>query len=34
LLKLVGEVNQWWVRVGDLRVVYVIEDKRLLVLVV
>jgi mRNA interferase RelE/StbE len=33
-LKLVGEVNQWRVRVGDWRVVYVIEDGRLVVLVV
>ncbi|MBL9047478.1 MAG: type II toxin-antitoxin system RelE/ParE family toxin [Tabrizicola sp.] len=33
-LKLVGEVSQWRVRVGDWRVVYVIEDGRLLVLVV
>ncbi len=33
-LKLVGEVNQWRVRVGDWRVVYVIEDGRLMVLVV
>ncbi|MCB6178242.1 type II toxin-antitoxin system RelE/ParE family toxin [Rhodobacter sp. Har01] len=33
-LKLVGEVDQWRVRVGDWRIVYVIEDGRLLVLVV
>ena len=33
-LKLVGEVNQWRVRVGDWRVVYLIEDGRLVVLVV
>lgn len=33
-LKLVGTVNQWRVRVGDWRVVYVIEDGRLVVLVV
>lgn len=33
-LKLVGEVNQWRVRVGDWRVVYAIEDGRLVVLVV
>ena len=33
-LKLVGEVNQWRVRVGDWRVVYVIEDGRLVVVVV
>lgn len=33
-LKLAGEVNQWRVRVGDWRVVYVIEDGRLVVLVV
>jgi mRNA interferase RelE/StbE len=33
-LKLVGEVDQWRVRVGDWRVVYVIEDGRLVVLVV
>ncbi len=33
-LKLVGEVDQWRVRVGDWRVVYAIEDGRLVVLVV
>lgn len=33
-LKLVGEVNQWRVRVGDWRVVYVIENGRLVILVV
>jgi mRNA interferase RelE/StbE len=33
-LKLVGETDQWRVRVGDWRVVYVIEDGRLVVLVV
>lgn len=33
-LKLVGEVDQWRVRVGDWRVVYVIEDGRLVVVVV
>jgi mRNA interferase RelE/StbE len=33
-LELVGEVNQWRVRVGDWRVVYVVEDGRLVVLVV
>lgn len=33
-LKLVGEVSQWRIRVGDWRVVYVIEDGRLVVVVV
>jgi mRNA interferase RelE/StbE len=33
-LKLVGEVDQWRVRVGDWRVVYLIEHGRLVVLVV
>jgi mRNA interferase RelE/StbE len=33
-LKLMGEVDQWRVRVGDWRVVYVIEDGRLVVVVV
>lgn len=33
-LKLVGERDQWRVRVGDWRVVYVIEDGRLVVVVV
>jgi mRNA interferase RelE/StbE len=33
-LKLVGETDQWRVRVGDWRVVYVIEDGQLVVLVV
>jgi mRNA interferase RelE/StbE len=33
-LKLVGEVDQWRVRVGDWRIVYRIEDGRLVVLVV
>lgn len=32
--KLVGEIDQWRVRVGDWRVVYVIEDGQLVVLVV
>lgn len=34
LRVLVGEVDQWRVRVGDWRVVYVIEDGRLVVVVV
>lgn len=33
-LKLVGEEDQWRVRVGDWRIVYRIEDGRLVVLVV
>lgn len=33
-LKLVSEVDQWRVRVGDWRVVYAIEDGRLVVVVV
>lgn len=33
-LKLVGEVDQWRVRVGDWRIVYRIEDGLLVVLVV
>ena len=33
-LKLVGELDQWRVRVGDWRVIYRIEDGRLVVLVV
>ena len=33
-LKMVGEVDQWRVRIGDWRVVYVIEDGRLVVIVV
>ncbi|WP_103333910.1 type II toxin-antitoxin system RelE family toxin [Pseudotabrizicola formosa] len=33
-LKLVGAVDQWRVRVGDWRIVYRIEDGRLVVLVV
>ena len=33
-LKLTGEVDQWRLRVGDWRIVYVIEDGRLVVLVV
>ncbi len=33
-LKLVGEVDQWRLRVGDWRIVYRIEDGRLVVLVV
>jgi mRNA interferase RelE/StbE len=33
-LKLVSEADQWRVRVGDWRVVYVIEDERLVVVVV
>ncbi|MGQ0563754.1 MAG: type II toxin-antitoxin system RelE family toxin [Gemmobacter sp.] len=33
-LKLVGSVDQWRIRVGDWRIVYVIEDGRLVVLVV
>lgn len=32
--KLVGAVDQWRIRVGDWRVAYVIEDGRLMVLVV
>jgi len=32
--KLVGEVDQWRIRVGDWRVIYRIEDGRLVVLVV
>ncbi len=32
--KLVGEVDQWRIRVGDWRVTYRIEDGRLVVLVV
>ena len=33
-LKLVGEVDQWRLRVGDWRIVYRIEDGLLVVLVV
>lgn len=33
-LRLVGEEDQWRVRVGDWRIVYAIEDGRLVVLVV
>lgn len=33
-LKLVGELDQWRVRVGDWRIVYRIEDGRLVVVVV
>ena len=33
-LKLVGEVDQWRIRVGDWRIVYRIEDGRLVVIVV
>jgi len=33
-LKLVGESDQWRVRVGDWRIVYRIEDGRLVVVVV
>lgn len=33
-LKLTGETDQWRVRVGDWRVVYVIEDGRLVIVVV
>ncbi len=33
-LKLVGEVDQWRVRVGDWRIVYVIAEGRLVVIVV
>jgi mRNA interferase RelE/StbE len=33
-LKLVGETDQWRVRVGDWRIVYRIEDGRLVVVVV
>ena len=32
--KLAGGTNAWRIRVGDWRVVYVVEDARLLVLVV
>lgn len=32
--KLAGAENLWRIRVGDYRVVYTIEDKRLIVLVV
>lgn len=33
-LKLVGETDQWRVRVGDWRIVYRIEDGQLVVVVV
>ena len=33
-LKLVGHKNHWRVRVGDWRIVYRIEDRRLVVVVV
>ena len=33
-VKLEGEDNLWRIRVGDYRVVYTIEDKKLIVLVV
>lgn len=33
-LKLAGEADQWRVRVGDWRVVYVIDDGRVVVVVV
>ncbi len=33
-LKLVGEVDQWRVRVGDWLIVYRIEDGRLVVVVI
>lgn len=33
-LKLVGQVDQWRIRVGDWRVVYAVQDGRLVVLVV
>ncbi|MDP3263068.1 MAG: type II toxin-antitoxin system RelE/ParE family toxin [Tabrizicola sp.] len=33
-VKLVGEIDQWRVRVGDWRIVYMIEDGRLVVVVV
>lgn len=33
-VKLVGEADKWRVRVGDWRIVYVIDDGRLVVLVV
>ncbi|MES2914408.1 MAG: type II toxin-antitoxin system RelE/ParE family toxin [Pseudomonadota bacterium] len=33
-VKLVGEADQWRVRVGDWRIVYRIEDGRLVVVVV
>ena len=32
--KMAGYVDHWCIRVGDYRVVYRVEDKRLLVLVV
>ncbi len=32
--KLVGRGNEWRIRVGDWRVIYLIEDGRLVVLVV
>jgi mRNA interferase RelE/StbE len=33
-LKLAGEDNLWRIRVGDYRIVYTIENKQLIVLVV
>ena len=33
-VKLEGEDNLWRIRVGDYRIVYTIEDKKLIVLVV
>ena len=33
-LKLVGELNQWRVRVGDWRIIYRVDDGRLVVLFV
>ena len=33
-VKLEGEENLWRIRVGDYRIVYTIEDKKLIVLVV
>jgi mRNA interferase RelE/StbE len=32
--KLQGEANAWRVRVGDYRILYTIEDRRLVVLVI
>lgn len=32
-VKLAGEVNLWRIRVGDYRIIYEIQDERLLVLV-
>lgn len=33
-VKLLGEDNLWRIRVGDYRIVYTIDDKKLMVLVV